>query len=158
MKVADWLDAVRRPYIETAPLIYYIEANPTYIDRMDAIITGFDHAQTPVFSSAITLAEVLVHPMRSGNAKLAQTYRDILLHSEHFRLLPITGRVAEIAADLRARYSVRTPDALHLAAALDSRCDAFLTNDVQLTRVTDIDVQILDDLELPPQSAEDMSG
>jgi predicted nucleic acid-binding protein len=39
------------------------------------------------------------------------------------------------AAQLRARYGVRTPDALQLAAALSTRCTAFLTNDRRLPSV-----------------------
>ena len=155
MKVDAWLATTRRPYIESAPLIYYIEAHSTYIDRMDAIILGWEDAGTTVYSSAITLTEVLVHPMRSDNNSLAQAYRDILLNSSGFRLLPITGQVAEIAADLRARYNLRTPDAIHLAAALDNNCDAFLTNDAKLTRVAEINVQLLDSIDLdsdPPQA------
>lgn len=148
MKVSEWLRNVRRPYIETAPLIYYIETNPAYIDRMDNIITGFEHNKTIAYSSTITLTEVLVHPLRFGDTELAQAYRNILLHSEGFLLLPITDRVAEAAADLRAKYTLRTPDALHLATAIENMCDAFLTNDARLVRVTDIAVQMLDDLEM----------
>jgi len=48
--------------------------------------------------------------------------------------------------DLRARYSLRTPDALQLAAALSVGCEAFLTNDHDLERVTDLRVRVLDNL------------
>lgn len=38
-------------------------------------------------------------------------------------------QVAEIASDLRAAHGLRTPDAIHLATALDRRTDAFVTED-----------------------------
>ena len=63
-------------------------------------------------------------------------------------MLPVTSRIAESAADLRARYNLRTPDALHVAAGIDARCDAFLTNDTGIKRVTEIAVLVLDELEL----------
>jgi hypothetical protein len=47
-----------------------------------------------------------------------------------------TTYVAERAAELRARYNLRTPDALQVATALVRRCEAFLTNDARLKRVT----------------------
>ena len=96
----------------------------------------------------ITLTEVLTHPFKLGNARLVQEYRDILLHSGGFRLLPVTARLAESTADLRARYNLRTPDALHIAAGIEARCDAFLTNDRGVKRVTEINVLVLDELEL----------
>ena len=40
MKIRVALMGVQRLYVETAPLIYYIEENPHYIDRMDAIVAN----------------------------------------------------------------------------------------------------------------------
>jgi len=76
-----------------------------------------------------------------------------LLNSGRFRLLQVTSRIAESAADLRARYNLRTPDALHVAAGIDARCDAFLTNDTGIKRVTEIAVLVLDELELDVSEA-----
>ncbi len=64
------------------------------------------------------------------------------------RRILIDSTVAERAADLRARYNLRTPDALQTAAALDTGWQAFLTNDTQLKRVIELRVLILDELEL----------
>jgi predicted nucleic acid-binding protein len=55
---------------------------------------------------------------------------------------------AERAADLRARYGLKTPDALQIGCALESGCDAFLCNDLALKRVTELRVLALDELEL----------
>ena len=62
----------------------------------------------------ITLTEVLTQPKQKGNMTLEQEYRDLLLHSRNFTLIPIDSAVAERAADLRARYRFRTPDALQI--------------------------------------------
>jgi predicted nucleic acid-binding protein len=148
VKIRDALDGIQRLYTETAPLIYYVEENPTYIAQMDAIFEALEDRPIEVVSSVITLTEVLAHPLKLGNTRLVQEYRDILLNSRKFRLLPIISRIAESAADLRARYNLRTPDALHVAASIDARCDAFLTNDVSIKHVTEIPVLVLSELEL----------
>ncbi len=147
MKPGDVLPAARRLYIETTPLIYYVEANPTYVTKMDAILKVVENGPFEVCSAVITLTEVLVHPLREGNAALAQQYRDILVNNSDFELLPITIHIAEAAADLRARYGLRTPDALHIAAAISAGCDTFLTNDSSFKRVAEIGVLVLDELE-----------
>jgi len=148
VKISDALEGVQRLYTETAPLIYYVEENPTYVAKMDAIIEAIEDRPIEAISSVITLTEVLTHPLKLGNTRLEREYRDILLHSGGFRLLTITARIAESAAALRARYNLRTPDALHVAAGIDARCDAFLTNDTGIKRVTEIAVLVLDELEL----------
>jgi len=83
-----------------------------------------------------------------GNTKTEQEYRNILLHSGGFELLPVTTLIAESAAELRARYNLRTPDALHVATAIAAGCGAFLTNDAGVKRVAEITVLLLDELEL----------
>jgi predicted nucleic acid-binding protein len=61
------------------------------------------------------------------------------------RLLAIDSAVAERAADMRALYNLRTPDALQVAAALTVGCDAFLTNDRAIARLADLRVLVLSD-------------
>lgn len=148
MKISTALMGMKRLYVEAAPLVYYVEENPTYAERMDAVVAFIENTPIEAISSVITLTEVLTHPMRIGQTSLEQEYRDILLHSNSFRLLQVTAAIAENAAQLRARYNLRTPDALHTATAIDARCDAFLTNDLGLKRVQEIDILLLDELEL----------
>jgi predicted nucleic acid-binding protein len=99
-------------------------------------------------SSVITLTEVLTKPKQTGNQRLEREYRSLLLQSRHVSLVEVDTVIAERAADLRARWRIRTPDALHIATALDAGCQAFLTNDHALRRVTDLQILVLDDLEL----------
>ena len=50
----------------------------------------------------------------------------------------MSREVIDHAAEIRAKYGFRTPDAIHLAAAVVSSCDVFLTNHHRLDRFTDI--------------------
>jgi predicted nucleic acid-binding protein len=140
------LNPVNRLYLDTAPLIYYIEANPNYLAKMQLVIDLIEKKPIEAFSSVITLTEVLNHPLKQGDTKLAQNYRDILLNNENFQLLNVNSKIAEAAAEFRARYKLRSPDAIHIATAIEWSCDAFLTNDKGLTRVTEIQVLLVEDL------------
>lgn len=147
VEISTALQQVRWLYVDTAPLVYYVEAHPNYVELMDDIITRIEDKLIEAISSVITLTEVLTYPMRLGQTKYEQAYRDILLHSGGFRLLPVTTETAYLAAHLRARHRLRTPDALHIATAITTGCDAFLTNDRALQRVDAIRVLVLDELE-----------
>ncbi len=59
--------------------------------------------------------------------------------------VPIDVAMASQAALLRSRYRIKTPDALQLACAMASGCQAFLTNDLRLRPVKEIPVLVLDD-------------
>jgi predicted nucleic acid-binding protein len=47
---------------------------------------------------------------------------------------------------LRAKYGLHTPDALHIATAIELNCDALLTSDRKWQQVTEIRTPILDEL------------
>lgn len=147
MKIADALMGVGRLYIETAPLIYYVEEHTEDIARMDTVIAAVENQSIQAFSSVITLTEVLNQPMKTGNKNLEQEYRDILVNSGSYRLIAVNLQIAESAAGLRAHYGLRTPDALHVASALYATCDAFLTNDAQIRRVRELPILVLDELD-----------
>lgn len=148
IKLDDALETVTFLGLDTSPFIYFIERNPLYVDLVREIFRRLNDGDFQACSSVITLAEVLVQPFRQGDRMLADKYRDFLFNGNNFQLLPINASTAEHAAELRARYGLRTPDALQIAAALDTGCEAFLCNDAGLRRVKELRVLILDDLEL----------
>jgi predicted nucleic acid-binding protein len=89
---------------------------------------------------------VLSLPLEQNAEAMVSAYRSILLQSPYIHLRPIDIEVAEGAARLRALHRLKTPDALQIAVACQAGCEAFLTNDRTLRRVTDINVLVLADL------------
>ena len=75
-------------------------------------------------------------------------YRELLLNSTNFHTVPVNTNVAENAARIRATYGLRLPDAIQIAFALDSGCQAIVCNDRSMRRVRELEVLVLDDLEL----------
>ena len=148
MKLDAALAKVNALGFDTAPIIYFVEANPRYDSLVTAIFQRVANGTVRGITSVITISEVLVHPFSQGNTQLRDAYRRLLLNSRDFSTLAIDAAIAERAAELRARHGLRTPDALQLATALRSNCTAFLTNDIRLQRVTEIQVLVLDELEL----------
>ena len=148
MNIDTALEAARRLYLDTAPLIYYFEVNAAYIERMDRVFALIATSQIATFSAVHILTEIMVKPLQEGNQELAEEYRDILVNNDAYTLIPVTLPIAGSAADLRARYNLRIPDALHVASAISSGCDALVTNDAGLKRVQELPILVLDELEL----------
>ncbi len=134
--------------LDTAPIIYFIEAHPQYNALVTSIFQRIADGTLRACTSVISLTEVLIHPIRQGNAVLQQQYQELFLNSQGFETQNINPDTAILAADLRARYNLRTPDALQIATALQSGCQAFLTNDTTLKRVTELTVLVLSEIEL----------
>ncbi|MGI8550655.1 MAG: type II toxin-antitoxin system VapC family toxin [Dehalococcoidia bacterium] len=141
------LGGISRLGFDTSPFIYLIERHQTYLAVVREVFRRVDTGTIAGFSSVISLTEVLTRPMQIGDAALAHSYRLVLTGSRHFTLLPIDSIIAERAARLRARHRLRTPDAMQLATALSVGCEAFLTNDATLRRVSELRVILIDELD-----------
>jgi len=144
----EWISALKGKTVglDTAPLIYFIEENPKYIERVKLFFEAMDRGDFQVVTSTVTLLEVLVHPLRSNNNELASEYRDILLYS-NLMTFEITNVIAEQAAQLRAAHNIRTPDAIQISAALYAGATQFITNDIQLPNIPSIKILSLDSVE-----------
>jgi len=68
---------------------------------------------------------------------------DRFLASADVHTVPLTSDVWEKAAETRATVNLKTANSVHLVAAIASRCDLFLTNDTQLSRFTEVTVEVL---------------
>jgi predicted nucleic acid-binding protein len=134
-----------RVCIDTAPVIYFIEKHPKYLNVVKPVFTEIEAGNIDAITSTITLLEVLVQPLRIGNETLAERYREILLYSENLTTFEIVHEVTEMAAKLRAKYTIRTPDAIQIAAGVLYGAVKFVTNDSLLKKVPDIKVLVLDD-------------
>jgi predicted nucleic acid-binding protein len=149
VKFEDALHGVTHLYIETAPFIYFTEARAVYADKMRAIFAEVSGGRLQVMTSAVTIPETLMKPLQANDTPLVTRYRTMFYHSKGISVVSVSSSAGDLAAELRARYNLRTPDALHVACAIDTGCDAFLTNDAGIKRVSEIRILILDDLELP---------
>lgn len=147
-KLNDALIGVTSLGFDTFPVIYFVEAHPRYDALVTQVFQQIADAALTGWTSVITLSEVLVQPLLRADVPLQQAYREILLNSFNFHTLPVTAAIAEQAASMRARYRLRTPDALQIATALEAGGEAFLCNDAGMRRVTELRVLVLDELEL----------
>ena len=99
-------------YLDACVLIYAHEGSPAcaqrILEKMDA------QADARLAVSPLVKLECLVGPMRSGNLVLQRGYEAALAR---LLLLDMSEDVYLQAAELRARFGLKTPDALHLACA-----------------------------------------
>ena len=121
--------------VDSAVFIYFIEDDPQYAPIVRPLFEQADRSERQLVTSALTLLEVLVVPLRAGDRQLAERYENLLTRGRGLRLVDITRAQLEAAASLRAVTGARTPDALQLAAAISTGCKTFVTNDRRLPAV-----------------------
>lgn len=128
-----------RYYLDTAPIVYTVETSPLFAQRVDAVLARL--GVIPITSEMARL-ECRVKPMRDGNLTLLQDFDDYFANTIA-EIVQLTRDVVGKATEIRAQFNFKTPDSLHLAAAVISKCDIFLTSDQRLNRFTGITIEIV---------------
>ena len=139
--------ASKTVFLDTAPLIYFIEGHSAYQPILSQLFDFNDKGGFSFVTSSVTLLEVLVKPLREGQKAVAEQYRDILTTAPGIELFDVTSAIAEQAALLRAKYNIRTPDAIQLATCIELGADYFLTNDNRLKAVRETMVVAVGELQ-----------
>ncbi len=114
-------------YLDSCLLIYAIENHPAWAGRLRKTMAR--QAAGSFAISPLVKLECLVKPMKTGDLALQHRYEAGLAQ---FVQLPMPETVFVQAAQLRARFGIKTPDALHLACAQHHGCSALWTNDERL--------------------------
>ena len=78
VKIAAAFQAVRRLFLDTAPVIYHFEGTAAYQSRTDWVFRSLQAGAFQAAASPVTLAECLVIPYRQANAPLVQQFRQAI--------------------------------------------------------------------------------
>jgi predicted nucleic acid-binding protein len=130
--------------IDTSPFIYHLQDHPTYRAATATIFATVERGRPSAVTSTLTMLELLVKPFKEQNIELVNTIYALGSRYPNLSWVESSLAVAERAAQLRARFNLRTPDAIQAATAIVSHATGLITNDVALTRVEDLDVLLLD--------------
>lgn len=123
-----------RIYFDACIAIYLVEEHPTFAPKIETHLANqVGVADVLIHISDLTEMECLVMPLRKQNQVLTNKFEQWF---DTVEILPVNKQVFRQAARLRADFStLKTPDAIHLAAALHHGCDEFWTNDDRLSRI-----------------------
>ena len=128
-----------RIYLDSAPLIYLVENILPYASFLATRLTVPGTIQV---CSELSRLECRVKPIHDKEATLLAAF-DSYFADIISDVIPLTRQVIDLATELRARYGFKTPDAIHLSAAITGDCDLFLTNDHRLNRCAEIAMEIV---------------
>ncbi len=93
-------------------------------------------------TSRLSRLECRSKPLKAGQlATLAQF--DVFFYGVEVVMPDVSAAVIERATELRAKYNLKTPDALHYATAINVGATVFLTGDRALSRCTEVPVEVL---------------
>ncbi|HSI42539.1 MAG TPA: PIN domain-containing protein [Xanthobacteraceae bacterium] len=121
-----------RIYWDANVFIRMVEGTDAVSSRLDAMLDPaamtFD-----IVTSELTLAELLVEPLRAGDRLRIAAYETLLTTHEAINVVSVDRPILTGAAHIRAAHSsTKLPDAIHIATAELAGCQIVLSADRRL--------------------------
>lgn len=124
-----------RLYLDANIFIYAFENIDAVSESLKTLIsTASSPSHRFLATSELSLAEIIVVPLRKGDQHLLDIYDSITIGNSFLYVGAVSRDVLWLAAVLRSENrQLRLPDAIHLATAMLLGCDYFLSGDLRLS-------------------------
>ena len=129
-------------FLDACVIIYWVESSEPFYSRLletlNNLRTQYPHA---VFAaSRLSWLECRIKPLRENNQFLLNLYKQFFA-ANNLTVVELDTHVVDMATHLRARYNLRTPDALQAASALsilNEKC--LITGDIKFKDIRELQV------------------
>lgn len=113
-------------YFDTNIFIYLLEGSETFKNAISDIEHLISQKTIEIWSSDLVYAELIPPHAKTGNKDAITHILDFL---SIFNISEVSKDTFIHAGILRGETGMKTPDSLHVASAVATECDIFLTND-----------------------------
>ena len=132
MEFQKELKKLKKVGLDSSILIYHLEDLEPYANLTENIFAAVAEGFLSAVLSTVSVTELLVQPFTLGQQDRIAAFERFLFSLPNTELKSPDYPIAREAARLRAKYKLRTPDALLLATSINEKADAFITNDARL--------------------------
>lgn len=132
-------------FLDVSAIIYLLEGKPELRESARRILAGLRSDETlPALAvSALSLLECRVQPIRRADDQRLEIF-DQFFSDPGLMIVDVDRNVIQTATGLRARYGLRTPDAIQAASALAADVDVdFVTGDNDFQSIPNLRVHLV---------------
>jgi len=134
---------------DTNLFIYLLEGSAKFAEPVENLRRRMLRRNDHLFTSAMTVGEVLVKPLSTGNAPLIDRYRKFFF-APHLTVSSFDLGAAEAYGRIRQDRTIQPADAIQLACAASAEVDLFVTNDDRLSQKNIEGIQFITSLSRAP--------
>jgi predicted nucleic acid-binding protein len=127
--MTDGLVGTRKLYIDANICLYLVQGLEPFQSLAKRAFSIVAANRIEVVSSELTLAECLYGLFKSRDTRLETSYREMFSASGAIKLVPVDLAILGRAAKLGGTIGLKLIDSIHMATAIQTGCDAYLTND-----------------------------
>ena len=131
-------------HVDACVLALHLTGEPRYLPLTRALLAGLGRGDFEGRTSAVSLYQLLVEPFRSGQEIEAEAIEAYLAAFPGLTIIPVTADIARQAAQVRAQLGGSVERALHIATALGTDAEVFVTQRSALRRIAGMGVEQLE--------------
>lgn len=113
-------------YLDANALIEAVEKEGSTLLRSMTALRSLGYR---LVTSELSLAEVLVVPVKINEPELISIYEALLGGTELIEVAPVSRSILRESAAVRARTGQKLPDAIHVATAVLTECGLLISSD-----------------------------
>ncbi len=113
-------------YLDSCVIVDCIQKNPHFYEHLDPVIRMAESGKLSIIVSVISRTEVF--KIDAGGKNAEEVIREFF-RQEYVHLYAVLEQTAMLAGDLCRKHGLYTPDAIHVATAVEHRAEAFVTRD-----------------------------
>ena len=135
----------KRIGLDSMGFIYFLEDNPRFADLAEVVFESAEKGHATIVSSVLATIEILTGYRKAKDIALEDELKQMLQDFPNIEIHDLDASLIDRVVDLRAKYNIKTPDAIHIATAIERMADIFLTNDSDLVKIKEIKIIYLGD-------------
>lgn len=117
---------------DTMLLIYFSDKNSHYFDLVYHLMMQAEIGKIECFVSIMVYLETLTSFYKTGDLTGIKTLQKIFILYSNIHFDEVDKKVTDKSAELRAKYNLKSPDAIILATAILNKARLFITNDIKI--------------------------
>lgn len=128
------LAGLRKIGLDTNAVVYFLHRTPEYYPAVRPIFQRAEQRETELVVSSMVELETLTKPIRDNDVEQEEVAARLFNEFPNLTVLDVTREIAQHAARFRAKSNCTAPDAVIIATAVVSGCEAIVGNDQRLAR------------------------
>lgn len=144
-KFKQVISKYKRVGLDSMEFIYFLEDNSQFGALSEVIFELAERNKITVISSILVLIEVLTGYRRANDETSEQEFKQMMKEFPNIEVYDLNNHLINKVVDLRTKYNIKTPDAIHIATAIENKAEAFITNDKLLSKIKEIKIICLSD-------------
>jgi len=134
------MSGIKRVGLDTNIFICCFEENPEFGPKSRKILEKIETGKLQAVCSSLVWAELIAQADIGSNSARVSDLKAQFVSIPNLGIVAADFEICELAGKLKSKYNIKLPDSLHLASAIHSKCDCFVSFDKNLKKVKEIRV------------------